>query len=179
MNIMIDIETLGVSSRAPILSIGACSFDQEGIHRRFYTAVILELGAPFEPDGSTLAWWMEQDEEARAVFNDPARKPIGGAMQFLHAWICSVQEDHTIKVWAKPPRFDITILEHAFNHSKVRVPWHHRNVLDMRTLTHALDLKGKQAPAPTGTSHNALDDAIYQAQYVRTLLYPQQLELSL
>ena len=72
-HIMIDIETLGREFHSDIVSIGAIEFDPEenSLGRDFYQVVSLDA-LPYI-NTNTLRWWMQQSEEARAVFKETDR----------------------------------------------------------------------------------------------------------
>jgi len=174
-HVMIDVETLGRSSRAPLVSMAAvyfCSTSTDMYREISYWrsgAIAASLAPPFEPDFDTVRWWMQQSDAARQVFT---KEPPGALAQtmlhFLSWW--EYERINEPVVWAKPPRFDITIVEHALQTCGLNAPWAHRNVLDMRTLVAALDPSGALKPVDGGTKHDALDDARHQARYVMRLL---------
>lgn len=68
-HIMLDLETMGNGSQAAIIAIGAVAFDLSGIKDRFYTQVSLEssVRAGLIADPSTIMWWMQKSDEARAA----------------------------------------------------------------------------------------------------------------
>lgn len=177
MNIMIDIETLGMTPRAPIVAIGACAFDMNAIRRKFYRAINIDLER-FDADASTLRWWLAQGPAARGVFSDPERIDVAQALEDMHEWAFDAVAGRPFKVWAKPPRFDIAIVENAMQVCGIRPLWGHRDVLDMRTAIHLLDPSGEHAVPFTGTVHNALHDAVWQAEYLQAVLCAKRAEAS-
>ena len=67
--------------------------------------------------------------------------------------------------------FDIAILNYAFNQVQVKLPWHFRNVRDVRTVTDLTYGHIDPKDYVDGTvAHNALSDAIYQANYLSDML---------
>ena len=73
MNLMIDIETLGVKTDAPVISIGACFFDKDGIKEKFYAVLDVEQQIDSDlrkVDASTIKWWMGQEGAAKKIFQD-------------------------------------------------------------------------------------------------------------
>jgi len=170
LHLMIDVETLGLSPRAPIVSLGAVLFDQEGFYQTFYRAAKPELGGPFEPDFDTVRWWMRQSDEARAVFQDPEATDVGTMLMRFSFWL----EEHCFgkkyKVWAKPTHKDIPWLEHNLRTFGQDIPWSHRDVLDLQTAIHLLDPNGELQPPDNTEHHNALADAQWQVTYLQALL---------
>lgn len=168
-HIMLDIETLGVSSRSPILALGAAALGSSGPPREFYRAVKPSLAPPFEPSFGTVSWWAQQSMEARGVFSDPdAASSAEMCLAFLEWW--GLHADKDTKLWAKPPHFDVVILQHTLAVHGYRPPWSHRNILDLRTLIHLKDPDGALQPPDIAGHHNALSDAVWQAEYLTRLL---------
>lgn len=96
-----------------------------------------------------------QSEEARrAAF--AGDWPIDDA---LRTFARVVQSIEATRIWAKPPSFDLVLLEAAFQRCSINIPWHYRTPRDCRTL---FDITGAKQP-DVGTAHNALDDAKSQA----------------
>ena len=169
--IMIDLETLGINKKAPILSIGACSYDKDNIYSKFYVDLnwVKQIDSGVRlVDGNTIKWWLKQSDSARkAITKDDVISAKDGLLKFVE-WYegeCKADTFGTDKspvVWAKGPNFDIAMLESFFADYGTRVPWHYRNVNCVRTMERfhgkGLDLDFK------GTEHNALDDAIHQAK---------------
>ena len=77
-------------------------------------------------------------------------------------------------IWAHGSTFDITMLDPAYRKVfgvNYFIPWHWRKVRDTRTLLWLVPgdvrhLKFKRAEI-TAVKHNALDDAVSQAQWIR------------
>lgn len=159
-DLMIDIETLGTEPGSVILSIGAVEFDASTgeFGKDFYVAIDAKsaVDAGLTLDVSTLKWWMAQSEEARrAAF--AGDWPIDDA---LRTFARIVQSTEAKRIWAKPPSFDLVLLEAAFRACGTPVPWHYRSARDVRTLFDIADIR---QPPYVGTAHNALDDAKSQA----------------
>ncbi|HAO2825496.1 TPA: exonuclease, partial [Escherichia coli] len=70
-HLMIDLETMGTNTNAPIVVIGAVFFDpQTGeIGPVFYIVISLTdaMNTGAVPDGGTIEWWLKQSSEARAA----------------------------------------------------------------------------------------------------------------
>lgn len=172
---MIDIETLGKKPGSMILSVGAAVMDLEElviIDQAYWVLDTKEQEHAFiDPD--TVLWWMNQSNEARAVFRKLI--PRSDAAEFT-AEFQALFDKHTTKTaWANGTNFDLPILGsyiHRYypgpGEMEEVVPWNHR-WQDMRSLATAMAevLPYSQFYANNrGTAHNALDDAIRQANYV-------------
>lgn len=61
-HLMIDLETMGSKTNAPIVSIGAIFFEPKTaeLGPEFYTVVNLEsaMHQGASPDGDTIIWWL-------------------------------------------------------------------------------------------------------------------------
>lgn len=168
-HVMVDLETLSTKPNALIVSIGAVSFNSDGIGQKFYVPIDMgsygnrfELGA-FDIDPNTVAWWMGQTEEGREVFKDTCAMDLARALREFSDWIdkevCDTQD---VKVWGNGASFDNVILKNAYNRCAIKEPWRHWNDRCYRTVKNMCSLKMKRH----GTYHNALDDAISQAQHL-------------
>jgi hypothetical protein len=168
----IDLETLGKRYDAPIVSIGVQQFDRNTgkLGQTFYRVVDLDSAVKAgRVDGSTVAWWIEQSARAKTVFSkDTPKVGLATALDDLARWMRAFPGEP--RVYGNGATFDISILEYAYDHGGVglKEPWQFWNVRDMRTLLDAARYeRAAQTPvAPVGTHHNALDDAIYQAQVI-------------
>ena len=180
MDLMIDIETLGVKTKAPVISIGACFFDKTGIKQKFYA--VLDMPQQIdsglrEVDASTIKWWMGQEGAAQKIFRDDVGVMIDeSTCGFVHTVyfnetknllskftdFCSLYKN--AKPWGNGPNFDITILESLLQDYDTVIPWNFRNIRDLRTFKEYV-YDGSDT-VREGTQHNALDDAVHQAQVV-------------
>lgn len=168
-HVMIDIETLGTTQEAVILSIGATEFTlTKGIKteipvKNFHRLIDLGSQPKRKMDASTVIWWMQQDEEARSSVTAGDRVGLMNALEGLTEFLFQF-DPRTLVVWANGVTFDISILEHAYKQHGLLLPWHYRRVACMRTLKNLLlyDIEVEQV----GVGHNALNDAQYQANWV-------------
>lgn len=166
MNLMIDLETLGTDVDAVVISIGACFFDPK----------TKEIGAKFNMNlnvedqmttrsitASTLKWWMCQADAAKTVFNEESAATSLILKMFV-TWVLTNAKPEEVVVWGNGANFDISIIEHILKENKVVVPWLYKNVMDLRTFKKYIANDAKIVRH--GVHHNALDDAISQAQFV-------------
>lgn len=168
-DVMLDLETGGVRPSAPILAIGAISFDMRELKLgdRFYVNVDLQScidnGAVLEAD--TFMWWLRQSDDARKSLTNGQRLHINEAMQqfsqFLHDK-CAAQKD--VRIWGNGPDFDCVTLSEHYRRALFEVPWTFRNQRCFRTLK-AL-YPNVEPTQGDGTHHNALDDAIWQVEHL-------------
>lgn len=166
--VMLDLETLGVAADSVIVSVGAFEFGRSGACNEFYCVVDLDscVKAGLTADGKTIAWWMGQSEEARAVFADEAY-PLAQCLAGFGDWLThTVGKDVPIKeieVWGNGAGFDNVILANAYRACDMELPWDFRNDRCYRTVKNLRpDIKMGQR----GVHHNALDDARDQASHL-------------
>lgn len=167
-HVMIDLETLGTSGRSCILAVGAVCFDLDTLAvdetEGFYTAISIDsnLQAGRSIDESTLVWWMGQSDAARAVFKQP-KMALTDALTEFDQWMSDNGDD--IKVWGNGASFDLGMLADAYRSQGWEAPWKFWNERCVRTYCDLPAAKRVPKIQPT-VAHNALADALAQAQHV-------------
>lgn len=158
-SLMVDLETLAVTPRAVVLTLGAVIFDptSQGIKDQLYLKVDIDdqdlLGREVDPN--TLEWWSKQDPAIMEEAFDPEnRLPLTEVMDKFHkfAWGCK-------EFWSHGATFDLVIIEDILRQLKRPLPWNYWQLRDTRTL---FDL-GVDPNMPQNSKHDALQDAIRQA----------------
>lgn len=177
---MVDNETLGLRPHSPLVSVGAVRVTLGGVQRHdsyyaeFRQNANVILGR--YPDPATIAWWADQPAEAQqvvAAYWEPA--PICGAeanaaydtarakLRNLRAWLDPYDE-----VWACGPDFDLVML------NEFAIELDGKPLVDFRKFRCYRTLKNLarevDKPERQGVHHNALDDAIFQAEHARLIL---------
>lgn len=169
IDIMIDLETMGSGPDAAIVSIGACAMSVErGIYSQFYSPVSLKSSVKHggRIDADTVLWWLRQSEAARASLTDPAAPPthIIQALGDLSDWMGSLApEVNDRRVWGNGADFDLPILASAYRGIGEAAPWPYFGSRCFRTIKNLH--RHIPAPARHGTHHQALDDAVHQAEH--------------
>lgn len=180
-HIMLDLETLSTHTNARILAIGAVKFTEaERISDKFYQpikALAFETLNAVErdfvdPDGfhvsrDTLDWWGQQSEKAQAVFEDPQGITISEALTLFAHWVLSSPGDiKDIRMWGNGAEFDNVILSTAYRLCDKPAPWRFYNNRCYRTVK---SLFPTEKIKRLGTHHNALDDALSQAEHLLSM----------
>lgn len=163
---MVDTETLGTRFNSALVSIGACLFEPETgeITSRFYRIVDLADACKYgRVDGATIRFWLNQGDAARQQMTKGTEK----LEQALEAFRVFYTNAGAIPIWSNGASFDIPIIEFAYQQCLGQTaPWDFWNVRDCRTIeAMARDLY-KRPKMDEGAAHNALFDAVFQAQYV-------------
>ncbi len=168
-HVMIDLETLGTGNYAAILSIGACKFDPQGddISERFHVHVDPEScqNIGMRIDAPTVMWWLHPDRApARLKLigdEGTTRHPIQDALDGFAQWFGKT----SLPTWGNGSDFDNVILRNAFTLSGMACPWEFWDNRCFRTYKSLTSFR----PPREGTAHDALDDAVYQAETLQMI----------
>lgn len=163
--LMVDLETMAVTPRAVVLSLGAVHFNPygNGYGDQLYFRINIDDQDLLkrEIDPNTLEWWAKQDpaimEEA---FSPDNRIPLAEAMDRFHkfAWGCD-------SFWSHGATFDLVIIEDILRQLKRPVPWQYWQLRCTRSL---FDI-GIDPKMPQNSKHDALQDAIRQSVGVQNV----------
>jgi len=171
LHVMLDIETMGTGPDAAIVAIGAVKFDPFSPlafdpEDTFYTVVDLvsSVKCGGQIDGSTVKWWLQQSDEARKAISGILSDNIHESLRDFRLWY---GEDKDVPVWGNGATFDNVIVRRAYQRLGMEAPWSHRADRCFRTLKNLFP--GVEPPERSGTHHNALDDAMWQAEYMRLI----------
>ena len=164
IDIMIDIECLGLAPGCKILEIGACTFDG----KYTFSQLIERKAQLLSEDKGTLDWWNKQEGWNRV---SSGTLPIASVLALFTSWLKKIELEtgKKIRVWGNAASFDISILEHAYKaYFFYDIPWKYWNVMCFRTLK---NLYGKEVPEPkfNGNKHEALADAAHQAYWANMI----------
>ncbi|HBA8124830.1 TPA: exonuclease [Escherichia coli] len=174
-HLMIDLETMGTNTNAPIVVIGAVFFDpQTGeIGPVFYIVISLTdaMNTGAVPDGGTIEWWLKQSSEARAaILTDQVK--LKDALSRFREFINEYSDEKFVQVWGNGATFDNAILRTSYERLDIPCPWRYRNDRDVRTIVElgkTIDFDARTVIPFEGVRHNALDDARHQAKYVSAI----------
>lgn len=164
MHIMVDLETLGLAAGNVVVSIGLCSFDENGdiygeMDLRIDIADAQKCGLTI--DASTVKWWMKQSHSAqRATFvDDEFALTLKGAL-YKTIDFFSATPGGIDGVWANSPSMDLVLLGHCFKLCGIPKPWIYKQERDCRTI---FELTQIERTLPV-IAHSALEDAKAQAR---------------
>ena len=163
-DIMLDLETLGVDSNAPIIQIGLVEFDREtgelGEEKELTIDIDDCLIGNFKPTGSTIRWWCNIPKEIiDAVLN------VENKYKLLHALfeISPLLNGHILWCHAS---FDAPILVNAFNNFNLEFPIPFYKIRDLRTIVDITMINCNNYKLDEDKAHTALSDCKYQIRYL-------------
>lgn len=177
-DIMLDLETLDTKTSAVVLSIGAVAFDpnSDEIGEKLYleltndTAKQQELGRTIS--GETVSWWMQQGAAAKTVFSDPPQPGVErvSTMRALSAFEDMIERHggrFGVELWGNGADFDNLILGSLYRAFQMKTPWSYSRNRCFRTMKSLPGVPKK--PDRVGVHHNALDDALTQAEHLQRI----------
>lgn len=167
---MIDIETMGNTPGAAILSIGAVFIKDGKLAEEFYQHIDLEscLENGLKMDAGTVQWWMKQSDEARESITRETGDNIIAVLANFYGWVTQNAQGAEVQVWGNAATFDVVLMEEAFRRVGYDIPWNFRGHNCYRTLKNLFP--GVPKPEFTGIKHHALDDARFQALHLINIL---------
>ena len=162
VHISFDLETLSLESNDAIIQIGATVVGTQSTYKIGIDPRSAEnLGG--HVCVSTLEWWNKQDPALRKqVFSGIADAQF--ALRDFFLW-CNDQaagDVNNLYLWSKGADYDCVVLKNAYE-MFMSYPFNWRNHRCVRTAMH---LSPHPNPVPNTQSHDALADAIYQAQFI-------------
>lgn len=173
-HVMVDLETLGPAPEAVIASIGAVRMDLEKLildaNNFFYQIIDIEDAESYglTVDMATMKWWMGQEEAARYIFTSKDAKKLPEVLSCFTAWALKEVAPGDLQVWGKGSTYDNVILRNAYRAVRQKAPWYYRGDLCFRTMLRMFDAPDVRVEG--GTKHNALDDAVNQAETLLRIL---------
>ena len=167
MHYMIDLETMGTAPGSAIVAVGVVAFDAEKIHDTFYETVSLESSVAWglTVDASTVMWWMQQSDAARAEILEPLSQSLHSTLDTMCKWM-RLPTDGISGVWGNGATFDNVLIRVAMEKTGVTPPWKFWQDKCYRTVKGAhpeIDI------VKEGTAHKAIDDALSQAKHLMVI----------
>ena len=172
-HVMLDIETLGTRPGSAVLSIGAVAFDmltgKTGAEFMVSIDIKSNLDKGMLLNANTALWWMKQ-EDALKNWVKAEKFTLSVALDLLSDYFEHLETlDTEIFVWGNSNRFDMGILEAAYQAVDDHIPWKFRNERDVRTLAWlAPEIKEahiKAAKESNELLHDPVVDAKLQIAY--------------
>lgn len=182
INVMVDIETMGVGLKPALLSIAAIAFDEEGSEvSEFEVGVNLAscIFAGLDVNMSTIEFWKGQSEEAQKALMEVQFKSLtlGGALGSLFKWTNSVKEKHPAEdflLWGNGMISDNVWLLSASNAIGLDMSEyikHYEHACYRQEMRNCKKIYGinphKEIPF-IGVEHDAMDDTRHQVRALVT-----------
>lgn len=173
LNVMADLETLGVDATSVVLSIALVPFGAGWIStdRFVYRPKVedqLKAGATITE--STLFWWLTQSNDVRLAEADAVRTDSSiVARQIISDLLFVFEGDCSVVLWGNGASFDNVILREFFNRCGILPPWSGRDNLCYRTIKRLYPKLTDDEVKPCELAHDPYEDAMYQVRYLQAL----------
>ncbi len=156
---MVDVESF-----VGLCQIGACKFNpyETEIKHKFLENISIQssLDHNLKISSGEIKFWIGTEHNPSFLENPiTLEQALGRFRQF-----CS----RDMLVWSH--NYDIGKLQEAYNAIGERLPFPYRNWRDIRTLISLAKCSLPKRTAGDPKTHNALEDAIYQVQYVSKMI---------
>lgn len=161
-DVMIDIESLGVSKNCCIIQIGACYFDRltGEIGKTFKVNIdarsAVKSGADL--DAETIYWWLKQSPEAIASITAEPLVDIVSAMNDLNLFLIGAKN-----IWSHAT-FDFVAITETYKRLNIKPMFKHSAAKDIRTLVDLSHISISKIER-TGLHHDGLEDCKHQVKY--------------
>lgn len=175
IDIMVDLETLGLKRGATIFQIAAAAFDiktGEIVHT-FDKVASIYCTNDLKIEGGTLEFWLNQNRELFFKLQERANGCPNQLVGDFWRWLTKFtdREDTDVYLWGNGILNDNAWLQHAFEENGLDYPIFFRNNRDTRTLREVTELKAlildkEFTYEKVGTLHDAMDDVRSQVNMV-------------
>lgn len=165
--VMLDIETASNhETNALILSVGMVAFTLAPAAPMFESKNLWvptlrhQLALGRGTSASTLEWWRQQSDSARAHWIDEENPIDLGEM--VSSMILALKE-YNRTIWAQGICFDIGNLSNLFSQMGYSAPWGYNAPRDSRTIQRTMPLqRSRPTSLPVGTLHDPIYDCEQQ-----------------
>ena len=163
MDIIVDLETLGIGEDSIIVQVGAIKFNRNTGERldSFLKNISINtsIAAGFKLETEVYNWWMEQNKKVRAsVFNNK-NKSVREVMVELNNFIKGADA-----IWSHAT-FDFPKIMYHLKALGIPPSFSFRSARDLRTIVDISKLDLGKIPK-NEMAHNALVDCEYQLEYL-------------
>lgn len=166
LHFVIDIETLGVTVKAPILQIGVVVYFKGNIET-VYNSGVISLASNFNVNQSCIdkdtVLWLDKNNKELLLGCLTSKKSLDEEIYYLHRGIGRYKDRYPVPsyYWAKSPSFDLAILSNAYKNVDFSEDphWNYKTERDIRTIEPVVSCNYKNE-----CPHDALSDATYEAK---------------
>lgn len=110
-------------------------------------------------DGNTIMWWLQQTPDAKKDLKGLYPLDLYSALKQFSKFC-----NDRYQIWGNSARFDLGILENAYQTVGLPIPWDFRKERCLRTLV-SFNPQIKKETIFEGTPHVAIDDCYHQISY--------------
>ena len=175
IDVMVDLETLGVKDCPPVFQLVAKAFDiKTGEILADFSETCDYRTTKSEIEEKTLAWW--NDPERIELFRQLTNRGFESGLteeelfKRFCIWFSSLGDSRDVFLWGNGVNFDNRIIQKKCEQYGLVYPVFFRNDMDMRTIIEAAAMKlgykdqieYRAAIEFKGTKHNADDDVTNQ-----------------
>lgn len=175
LNLMIDLETLGIDDNSVILQVGLVTFDknftpQKQLNMKIDIASSLLDGFTTEVSCARDFWAKQPAHVIRSVMHDNPRLPPKDAANVISKWLDTHLPDE-FTIWAHGILFDVPKLDKLltrYGQKSLTSRTKYNRILDLRTLTKTVNqiapkkLAHAQSLMGNANEHDAIADCHYQ-----------------
>ena len=168
-DLMCDVECLGKTENAALLSIGAVFFDLHTctlgptFQRTIHLATSMRDGG--EVDAGTILWWFGQGEKARNGVRFGGQD-IRIVLADFSAFIAETCRHEDVRIFGNSASFDMPKIRTAYERIGVPVPWHWLNERCFRTIRFQYPSVVYDPKDKGDDAHEALADAVFQCEHL-------------
>lgn len=176
IHIAVDLETIGVNTSAPLISLGVVLFtlgdDPKILDEQFYQVIDIDDAIKHgEVEGGSLKWWITNPhiDAKNALFGSTEVMTTKDTLLALNEFIHKHADNRSPMIWGNGALFDVGILEDKYKKLGVEIPWHFSDISDLRTIEYLAKSKEDYDHTKMFENeipHHALHDAIAQANEV-------------
>lgn len=175
IDILVDLETLGISDTAPVIQVSAGAFHigQHDVIATFNQKVDLKTFDKFPMEAGTLDFWTSKPEQVaqlRTYFSDTGLTEQ--AMWTKFADFLDKYSDFEVRLWGNGISFDVIKVNYNLKRFGLANPVEFWDERDVRTITQLAADKSNTTPqnwqksVPNDNAHDALSDVIWEIEYV-------------
>ena len=172
LEVMLDLETMGIGEKAAILEISLVPFcldaapvDVEPFHKTIDLTSCLLEGMKVEDD--TQRWWMKQEAQAKWNLRHSEKTDIRDAIRQSHDWLSALCSGYEVHLWCRGLNFDVPKYERCVRMLlEERTPYDWWNLEDARTYAHTFDVHNADIEFE-GIRHTAAADCQHQIRIVQ------------
>ena len=179
LDIMLDLETLGVSAGSIILSVAMQTFSldcshapKEELDYYQHISALDSLWHHLRSDEGTEEWWTKQSEAAKRKLMEGQKSAVGveGVMRLVYEVLKGWNEKYDLFIWGRGVgAFDLPLLDSVMRKiigDGYKTPWNYWSAMDVRTIVNFCR-RCAMADLALDSPHDARGDVMKQIKEVQ------------